>query len=482
MTPQPNPAIEQALASVNAAAQHADADPLRPRFHFRPPANWMNDPNGTIYHNGVYHLFYQHNPYGDAWNHMHWGHATSRDLVHWIHEPIALWPSHEQGEAHCFSGCAAVDADGTPMLLYTSVGPGEHDQRPPNQQWAALGDAAWRTWRKDDANPIFSLETHGGPAFEGDWRDPYIFQWAGRTFLVLGGNHGDEAMVALYEAPGGNLHHWVFRKIIYRVPTGQTRFCECPNFFPLDDAWVLLLSPYRPVEYTIGDFDLDTYTFTPKTTGVLDPGFTTAGTPTSTTAHYYATNTLTDAAGRLVLLGWVRGFPPDKGWNGCLALPRILHVDADKQPRQTPHPALATLRRDHQAIPAQRAAAGRTQLVRAADTTFELALTLIPTRDAAFALDLCAADSTSPALSLHYAAGQMQVGDATLDWPAGADAPLALRLFVDRSVIELFSQDGRHAVTLVTPLPLGAVDLALHVHQGEVAVGEGDLWRMASIW
>lgn len=465
------------MASVAAAAPRADADPLRPRYHFRPPANWMNDPNGTIYHDGTYHLFYQHNPYGDTWGHIHWGHATSQDLVHWTHEPIALWPSLDQGEAHCFSGCAAINADGTPMLIYTSVKTGEDDQRPPNEQWAAVDGADWRTWRKDDANPLLSLATHGGPAFDGAWRDPYVFTWAGRTFLVLGGNVGDEATVALYEAPGGDLRQWVFRQVIYRVPTTHTHFCECPNFFPLDNHWVLLLSPYRPVEYTIGDFDLDTYTFTPAVEGVIDHGFT----ENVTTAHYYATNTLIDPQGRLVLLGWVRGFPSDKGWSGCLALPRLLTLGDDRRPRQIPHPALETLRRDHQPIPAQRVTDGRTRLATAADTCLELLLTLDPAPEAAFSLEICATNTPTPALRLHNAAGRVYLDDVALNWPRAQEGPLSLRLFLDRSVVELFSQDGQVAATLVRPLPQGAVDIALHVEQGDVAV-EGSLWQMASIW
>ena len=179
-----NPSIEEAMQSVANATAKAATDPTRPVYHFHPPANWMNDPNGTIYHNGWYHLFYQHNPYGDEWGHMHWGHARSADLVKWEHLPIALWPSLETGEEHVFSGCAAVNSDGTPLLIYTSVKSGDHDNRIPNEQWAAIGDADWITWQKHPENPILSLETHGGPTFEKDWRDPFIFTEAGRTFLV----------------------------------------------------------------------------------------------------------------------------------------------------------------------------------------------------------------------------------------------------------------------------------------------------------
>src|SRR5262245_20696977 len=99
-------ALARAITSASNAVARASADPARPVCHFRPPANWMNDPNGLIQHRGWYQLFYQHNPYGDQWGHMHWGHARSRDLIHWEHLPIALWPSKEAGEEHVFSGCA----------------------------------------------------------------------------------------------------------------------------------------------------------------------------------------------------------------------------------------------------------------------------------------------------------------------------------------------------------------------------------------
>jgi beta-fructofuranosidase len=98
------------------------SDSSRPQFHFRPAAGWLNDPNGPLFWRGWYHVFYQHNPFGETWGNIHWGHARSRDLVRWEHLPIALAPLADRGERHCFSGCAAIAGNDRPVLLYTSIG------------------------------------------------------------------------------------------------------------------------------------------------------------------------------------------------------------------------------------------------------------------------------------------------------------------------------------------------------------------------
>jgi beta-fructofuranosidase len=464
------------MASVEAAAEVAAADPRRPRYHFRPPANWMNDPNGTIYHNGYYHLFYQHNPYGDNWGHIHWGHARSRDLVHWEHLPIALWPSQEMGEEHVFSGCASVNGDGVPMLFYTSVGPGDHAHRPPNGQWAVLGDADWLAWQKHPANPILSLDTHGGPAFEGDWRDPYIFTADGRTFLVLGAVFEATAAVALYEAAHPSLADWVYRKLLYTEPRRQTRFCECPNFFQVGDTWVLLTSPYRPVEYVTGAFDAASLTFTPQTRGVLDPGYNDLA-----PANYYATNTLYAPDGRCILLGWVRGFAPGRGWNGCLALPRVLTIGSDGHPRQTPHPELDTLHAAHRA-----AGPGTVAHSHTIDTlghpSVHLRAVLDPGDSAQCGLMLAAHDRTERSIEILFTRTTLVVDGVPAPFALAQDEPLTLDLYLDGAVLELFANHGRHAVTRAADLPLGGSDVTIFARSGAAHLHVYDRWDMGSVW
>jgi beta-fructofuranosidase len=474
----PNPAIERAMQSVAAAVPLAAADPQRPRYHFTPPANWMNDPNGTIYTGGYYHLFYQQNPFGDTSGHKHWGHARSRDLVHWEHLPIALWPSLEVGEEQIFSGCAAITGDGTPILFYTSVGSGQPSQRRANEQWAALGDDGWIEWHKHPDNPILDLATHGGPEFEGDWRDPYIFSAAGRTFLVLGGNFGESSAVALYEAIDVTLTQWRYCSLLHSAPRTEIRFFECPNFFPLQNRaggidWVLLASPYRPVLYVVGDFDVDTLTFTPTTQGVLDPGFT----PTVTTAHYYATNTLYAPDGRLILFGWVRGFPPGRGWNGSLALPRVLTIGPDRRPRQNPIAELEVLRGRTLTFPTQTLPSWPTIVATAAEASLEIDTTLRLAEGSSIAFYLRAANSSDPSLAITYDGALLTMGETQVPLTLTGDETLHLRLFVDRSVSELYVDGGTLAVTVVQPMPEALIDIELDA-KGSVDLLSFKGWEM----
>jgi beta-fructofuranosidase len=469
---QQNPAIARAMQSVAAAESRAAADQARPVYHFRPPAQWMNDPNGVIYHNGWYHLFYQHNPYGDEWGHMHWGHARSRDLVRWEHLPIALWPSTEQGEAHCFSGCATINDQGQPMLLYTSVHAGQ--PRPPFEQWAALGDADWLTWEKHPANPILSLANHDGPPFEGDWRDPFIFHAEGRTFLVLGAVYDDIAEVPLYEALDGTRTRWRYCGPLYQQPRSISGLLECPNFVQLGDQWILLTSPYRPVEYHVGSFDVASLTFTPQQRGVLDPG---AG----EVANYYATNLLFDDQDRCILLGWVRGFPKGRGWNGCLALPRILTLGADGHPRQRPVPELQRLRGRSIVVPEGAIAPGNQPIEGVHGAALEIEAKLELGQAEAVGVRLGEVDGNG-GTTVRFDGRTLTVAGTEVTWPERDARSLRLHLFLDHSVLELFADDGRVAVTRVIEGRGEHAGVTLFAQGGSAGVRSCTVWELASIW
>ena len=295
VTADSGPAMRQAIEAANeavaeAAAEAAD-DPMRPQYHFRPLARWMNDPNGPLWHRGWYHLFFQHNPYGDRWGNIHWGHARSRDLVRWEHLPIAMAPSGWLGEDHMFSGCATRDGDGRPVLLYTSVGSGR-----PYQQWAAVArdpaDPRLSDWQKLDANPLLTIDDSPGQPLDVETRDPFVFNHQDRKFMILGTRVGGRNVLPIYEATDQSMLKWQPRGELWSAPGGEMKYPECPNFFPLDGRHVLLLSPFGPVQARVGRFDVSKLTFEVEHRQMMEP-----------TKTFYGTNVLSGPAGRTVLLG-----------------------------------------------------------------------------------------------------------------------------------------------------------------------------------
>jgi sucrose-6-phosphate hydrolase SacC (GH32 family) len=158
----------QALLSVLLLATAA-AEPMRPAFHFTAEKNWLNDPNGLVFHDGEWHLFYQFNPFGDTWGHMSWGHAVSRDLLTWEHLPVAI---PEKDGIMAFSGSAVVDhantsgfgtKDNPPMVaIYTGHRDGRQDQR------LAYSTDKGRTWTMHAGNPVLDIG-------KADFRDPKVF-------------------------------------------------------------------------------------------------------------------------------------------------------------------------------------------------------------------------------------------------------------------------------------------------------------------
>lgn len=212
----------------------------RPQFHFSPQQNWMNDPNGLVYHNGEYHLFYQYNPEGNRWGHMSWGHAVSKDLVHWEELDVAI---PESDEYMIFSGSAVVDHHNTsgfgsienPPLVAIYTGHKQEPAKGQNQHLAYSTDNG-RTWTKYSGNPVLDENLQ-------DFRDPKVF-WHEETqqwIMVLA--LSTEYKVAFYGSP--NLKDW---KLLshFESPASELGIWECPDLFqlPVDgdpnrQKWVL---------------------------------------------------------------------------------------------------------------------------------------------------------------------------------------------------------------------------------------------------
>jgi levanase len=266
----------------------------RPQFHFSAAKNWLNDPNGLVYYKGLYHLFFQHNPNGNTWGNMSWGHATSRDLVHWKEQPLAIPQTfNAAGDSieDIFSGSAVVDTNNTsgfgtkknpPMVaVYTSAYTGKHPTLAGRQaQSLAYSTDEGQTWTKYAGNPVLDIGS-------GEFRDPKVFWYAPAKQWRMVVVRALEHKVDIYGSP--NLKTWTHLSEF--GPAGATGGAwECPDLFPLavdgnprNIKWVMVvnLNPGGIAggsggQYFVGDFDGTTFTsddppsYTPPTGTVLE--------------------------------------------------------------------------------------------------------------------------------------------------------------------------------------------------------------------
>ena len=469
--------LEQVMAAIEAAVPLAEKDPYRPIYHFRPPAQWMNDVCGAFYYKGWHHIFFQFNPFAvKPGKNVGWGHARSKDLVNWEFLPPALLPDQGNGSVLDGSGSASFDPGGNPILFFTMTPVGFHNEKDPRsrEQWAALPvDEDLIGWSRVDIG--LAPGKSGVPEdIHRLWADMFVFQAEGRSFAVF---KESEGMVV--EAQNPNLLEWKAVGRLDSIPG------ECPNLFPLDNKHVLILSTL-PISYRIGRFDVDNITLDPETAEVrvLDYG---PGSQINQSRPYnrglYGTNVFKDAKGRSVLLGWVSGFQDSRGWKGCMSLPRILTLDADENLLQTPIPELTQLR-------------GRefrtegmivTNEVRTIEEVNGDALEIIAeflAEDAeAFGLKIRQSEDGAAAIVIRYANGNLNVG--------GTDVPLTLhpeskslklRIFHDKSVLEVFINDGMTSVTRVYYAGENDLGVSVFAEGGSVTLKSLEAWEMKSIW
>jgi len=258
-------AVAAAVSSYVAAAEPPTfREPWRPQFHFTPPSTWMNDPNGMVWHDGEFHLFYQNNPFGDKWGHMSWAHAVSRDLNHWEHLPLAI---AEEGGVMAFSGSAVVDhgntsgfgKDGRPPMV--AIYTGHHTGKPLQNQWIAYSNDRGRTWTQYDGNPVLDIG-------EADFRDPKVFWHAPTRRWVMAVSWPLRRQVRFYASP--DLKRWSHLSDF--GPAGSVEgIWECPDLFPLEvenpdggrrTKWVLVVNVGSGApaggsgtQYFVGEFD-----------------------------------------------------------------------------------------------------------------------------------------------------------------------------------------------------------------------------------
>ena len=297
-------------------------DPHRPTYHFLPPSSWMNDINGAIYWKGRYHIFYQHNPHGGYWKWMQWGHASSVDLVHWVHHPIALTPTLDGPDRDgCFSGSALVSKEGMPTQIYYGV--------PAGECIATSCDDLLIRWTKHPGNPVIPQPGSGGPDYQvcDHVHDPCAWLEGDTYFALTNRRHPNGSGDGAYLFKSVDLFNWQYSGLFYtsdRRWTESDEDCAVPDFFPLGDRHMLLfVSHLQSTQYYLGKLENDRYT--PETHARMSwPGGQLGG-----------SRTLLDNQGRRIYFDWVResrGVDRERGsgWSGVMTLPRVLSLSEDR--------------------------------------------------------------------------------------------------------------------------------------------------------
>ncbi len=463
----------EALAAVRTAeglpGDDLYCEPLRPQFHFSPARGWTNDPNGLVYYDGQYHLFFQHNPYGTGWGNMTWGHAVSPDLVHWNQLPDAIHPD-ELGTI--FSGSAVVDQQNTtgwqtgphkPLVcIYTSAGgTNAASKGQPFTQSIAFSTDRGRTWTKYAQNPVLGN-------IQGHNRDPKVIWHAasGQWIMIL--YLDQRGQFALFGSP--DLKKWT-RLSDLPFPDGH----ECPDLFELpvdgDPANTRWVAWEGGGHYLIGRFD--GRQFAPES----------GPHPSKLGPNDYAAQTYSDIPagdGRRIQIAWMAGGKyPGMPFNQQMSVPRVLTL------RRTPEgirlffepvEELKRLRGKHHGWKDLQLARASKPLEGPSGDRFDVEATL----------DLGQSQSagiTVRGQRVEYSAAKHELRALGKAAPLDiANGRLTLRILVDRTSMEIFAGDGRIQMAgCFVPDP-EATGITVDTAGDDHASATIDVWEMNSIW
>lgn len=418
------------------------SDPQRPRMHFSPVKQWMNDPNGLCKIGDVWHLFYQFHPGGTDWAPMHWGHAISHDLCAWLHMPVFLQP--EQNLARlgatggAFSGNAFRDRDGTIRFYYTERLPA-YDLFTGYREIQKIAEPDRRLIKAERVTTILEARPDG---VKHDFRDPKVW-WdkaANAYRMILGASIDADPAVLLYGSDDGM--EWHYLGLLYRASANfckeGARAVECPDFFQLEEKWILVMGFVGHIEpgtgrhnllyALIGEFADDHFIPDTPELQILDFG-----------TDYYAMQSF-EADERQIAFAWLFNWeyrkPLGSAYSGEMSLPRALTLSDDKK-KICMNPAIEV--DDHYAaIPIPQNEAGDYSLPNA---PVEIRLsgglegtTMSATQDGDLAFEISVADNV---LSIRLAQD-----DGSIQYVAKLDEGSDLSVFHDCGIVEIFADGG----------------------------------------
>ncbi len=442
-------------------------EPERAQFHFSPKRGWMNDPNGLVYYNGEYHLFFQHNPYGRQWGNMHWGHAVSKDLLHWKELDVALYPDKT---GTMFSGGGVVDSANTSGLGTAS--------KPPMAVFYTAAEASWgqgMAYTTDGRN-FKKMDELVVPNIKGDNRDPKVIwhqpsqKWV-MVFWVPA--EGDRHTVQFLTSP--DLKDWEQASVV-KGGVGDDRYLfECTEFFelpvdgnPAEKKWVLTGANSQ---YAVGTFDGKT--FTPEEER-LNGRFG---------HNFWAAQTISDdPKGRRIEIGWWWTNTAELGanFNQSMSIPMELGlIRTGEGIRLTRNPVeeLKSIRGKKHHFDKRSIKDGGAEAFEGVKGEFlEIAATINPGSAKSLSFKLRGVD-------MHYDAekGELSVGDVTVPLPL-TNGQLELQIFVDRIGVEIFADKGTFFLPVNLNIPSSASGIALAAKGGEAVLVNLDVYELKSIW
>ena len=438
---------------------------FRPLYHHTPAYGWMNDPNGMFYKDGVYHLYFQHNPYGSTWGNMTWGHSTSRDLVNWEFQGDPLLPD---AWGTIFSGSCVVDYENTAgfgrgavIAFYTSAKSTAWGDSQSQSLAYSLDNG--KTFTKYVGNPILTSQ-------ERDFRDPKVFWYAPDKHWVMILAVGQEMQIFSSK----NLKEWKKESSFGAKQGAHGGVWECPDLVQLpvegskEKKWVLIcnLNPGGPfggsaAQYFVGTFDGKKFTNeSPTQTKWLDWG-----------KDNYATVTWGNAPdGRCIALGWMSNWQyqavlPTSQYRGSNTLARDLTLykeNGDYFLKSAPSPEIESLRGEKVSVPSFKVSDTYeiNSLLEHNDGAYEIEMTIKNSGASKIVFSLLNAKDEK--IYMYYNVPQKQfvmdrsesgLTDFSKDFPAVTVAPVGdtdiirIRLFIDKSSIEVFGEDGKYVMT-----------------------------------
>jgi fructan beta-fructosidase len=475
----------------------------RPQFHFTPKKNWMNDPNGLIYLDGEYHLFYQHNPFGTSWGHMSWGHAVSKDMLRWKELPVAIPEGEDEA---IFSGSAVYDRNNTSGLgtvqnpplvaIYTA----HSDAKKIQAQSIAFSLDKGRTFTKYNKNPVLDLNLQ-------HFRDPKVFWDSERGNWVMVVVKANEKKVAIYTSP--NLISWNHQSDFGPL-AAQGGDWECPDLIqlPIDGdsskkSWVMIVS-LNPggieggsgTQYFVGNFDGKSFT---PTQDYDKPQWIDYG------KDNYAGVTFSNMPdSRSVLIGWMNSWQyagnlPKTPWTGAMTIPRELTLTKSKNGLVLVSNPIKELKSLHSGKTFKEASIkvkGTHSLKGISGRELDITMTIVPNKTGKSGINVLSGNKEFTQIGYDANSGEIFLNRGTSSLTmavvellgvqkafVGKQKEITLRILVDRSSVEVFGMKGEFVITdVVFPDGKKSDAISLFSDDKEVTIRNLTINKVATVW